>query len=66
MTRLDLVCSACGHTFHLEAVTVLKDDEKRCPECGATATRQTFVSYLRNGPLLDPDWGQTRGRSGFG
>jgi rRNA maturation endonuclease Nob1 len=66
MHRLDLVCSACGHSFHLEAATVLKDEEKCCPDCGAATTRQTFASYLRNGPLLDPKWGQTRERSGFG
>ena len=66
MNSLDMVCSKCKHAFHLEAATVLKDEEKRCPECGSDSTRQTFASYLRNGALLDPNWGQTGRRSGFG
>ena len=66
MNRLDLVCSTCKHSFQLDAETVLKDEEKNCPECGSASTRQTFASYLRDGPLLDPNWGQTGGRSGFG
>jgi len=66
MIRLDLVCSNCKHSFQMEATTILKDEEKRCPNCGSETVRQTFASYLRNGPLLDPKWG-CRGESrGFG
>ncbi len=66
MIKLDLVCNACKHAFELEAETSLKDDEKRCPECGSDSTRQTFQSYLRNGPLLDPKWGTALERTGCG
>jgi DNA-directed RNA polymerase subunit RPC12/RpoP len=66
MIRLDLVCSTCRHSFQLEAATTLKDEEKRCPKCGSESTRQTFASYLRNGPLLDPKWGCAGEGRGFG
>ncbi|MBN1630811.1 MAG: hypothetical protein JW990_13690 [Thermoleophilia bacterium] len=56
MIRMDLVCSKCKHTFELQAETNLKDEEKNCPQCGSDRVRQTFTSYLRNGPLLDPQW----------
>lgn len=66
MIKLDMVCGKCKHAFQLEAATILKDEEKCCPGCGSASTRQTFASYLRNGALLDPDWGRTGRRSGFG
>ncbi len=65
MHRLDLVCSACKHSFQVQTATMLKDEEKHCPECGSEATRQTFGSYFRNGPLLDPAWSTGQG-GGFG
>jgi len=64
--RMDLVCSRCKHTFALEAQTNLNDEEKTCPECGSDRVRQTFASYLRNGPLLDPNWGCGAQYKGFG
>ena len=66
MIRMDLVCSKCKHTFELQAETNLKDEEKTCPECGSDRVRQTFASYLRNGPLLDPRWGCGGERRGYG
>lgn len=66
MIKLDLVCSACKHAFQMEAATILKDEEKICPECGSDRVRQTFASYLRNGPLLDPKWGCPGEHRGFG
>ena len=66
MARLDLVCSACNHTFQMVTKTLLKDDEKCCPECGSASVRQTFASYLRNGPLLDPRWGNRDGCRPYG
>ena len=44
--------------------TLLKDEQKHCPECGSESVRQTFASYLRNGPLLDPKWGDRRAAAG--
>ena len=66
MVRLDLVCGSCKHSFQVEATSVLKDEEKHCPECGSGSTRQTFKSYLRNGPLLDPQWSRPSQHTGFG
>jgi len=66
MLDLDLVCRACKRSFQVEAESVLKDEEKHCPECGSGSTRQTMRSYLRNGPLLDPRWSHTSGGTGFG
>jgi putative FmdB family regulatory protein len=55
MARMDLVCKTCRHTFTVATRNHLKDEEKRCPQCGSASVRQTFASYMRNGPLLDPD-----------
>lgn len=66
MPQFDLVCSACGRRFRVEAETAPEDEVKRCPECGSACTRQTFESFLRNGPLLDPKWGRPIERSGCG
>jgi rRNA maturation endonuclease Nob1 len=63
---MDLICSKCKHTFEVETENHLKDEQKNCPLCGSASVRQTFASYLRNGPLLDPKWGCTSERSGFG
>ncbi len=56
-SKVDLVCSACKHAFQVVADNLLKNEGKHCPECGSESVRQTFASYLRNGPLLDPRWG---------
>ncbi len=56
MVNLELVCKACKHSFVLESKSTLKDEEKRCPRCESESVRQTVRSYLRNGPLLDPEW----------
>jgi len=65
MLTLDLVCGKCRHSFQIRAATTLKDEEKRCPECGSDRVRQTFASYLRNGPLLDQSSGCAAAYRGF-
>jgi len=62
---LDLVCGKCRRSFQIQAATTLKDEEKRCPECGSDRVRQTFASYLRNGPLLDQSSGCAAAYRGF-
>lgn len=64
--KFDLVCGSCKHLFETEADSSIKDDEKNCPECGSDRVRQTFKSYLRNGPLLDPKWSCGGEYRGFG
>ena len=66
MPKLDLVCSECKHSYTVEAASILRDEEKHCPQCESKSTRQTLASYLRNGPLLDPEWSRVSQRSGFG
>jgi len=66
MARMDLICSQCKHAFQVPVTNNLKNEEKQCPQCGSESVRQTFASYLRNGPLLDPKWGCTGERSTYG
>jgi hypothetical protein len=58
---VDLVCRSCKHSYKVEASSIFKDKEKNCPECGSDFFRQTFASYKRNGPLLDPKWARPGG-----
>ncbi len=53
----DLICLDCQHAFEVATQTAITDEQKRCPKCGSDHTRQTFGSYLRNGPLSDPNCG---------
>jgi len=55
--RVDLVCRECKHAFEVETRIALVSAQKRCPKCGSRFVRQTFASYLRNGPLSDPRCG---------
>jgi putative FmdB family regulatory protein len=54
--RRDLRCNACKQIFEVRTKGSLKDKSTCCPHCGSKAVRQTLASYLRNGPLLDPEW----------
>jgi putative FmdB family regulatory protein len=49
MALYDFVCMDCGSTFELYVQGFIKDDEKRCPECGSSAVRQKFTSFLSTG-----------------
>lgn len=57
MARIDLVCQDCKHVFRVLTRAAIRDKQKQCPECGARNVRQTFASYVRNGPLSSPDCG---------
>jgi putative FmdB family regulatory protein len=48
MALYDFVCMDCGRTFELFVQGFIKDDQKRCPECGSHAVRQKFTSFLRS------------------
>jgi putative FmdB family regulatory protein len=54
MAQIDLVCQDCDHTFKVVTRLAIKEKQKRCPQCGSENTRQSFASYLRNGPLSSP------------
>jgi uncharacterized paraquat-inducible protein A len=57
MAQIDLVCSECKHCFQVVTQDAIKSKQKRCPRCESELVRQTFASYLRNGPLSSPDCG---------
>ena len=57
MAVIDIVCQSCKHKFQVVTRGVIKAKQKLCPECGSADVRQTFGSYLRNGPLSDPNCG---------
>jgi len=61
MAQIDLVCYACKHAYRVETESLLKDEEKNCPECGSDSVRQIFSSYMRNGALIDPKWARLGG-----
>ena len=61
MTHLDLVCQVCKHSYGVDSESMLKADDKKCPECGSDSYRQTFASYRHNGPLVDPKWAHLGG-----
>jgi putative FmdB family regulatory protein len=66
MARIDVVCKDCGHKSFVVTRAALRDKQKRCPECGSTNVRQTFASYLQNGPLSSPACGAPQRSSGYG
>jgi putative FmdB family regulatory protein len=57
MATLVFMCKSCGHKWKLISHTTLGPQEKQCPECGSADLKQSFGSYLRNGPLSDPKCG---------
>lgn len=66
MAQVDLVCSKCKKAFEVTTFSPLTKEQKRCPECSSDTVRQTFASYVRNGPVFDPHWGQRGGCSTYG
>jgi len=44
----------------------VREKQKRCPECASVYVRQTFASYLGNGPLSDASCGAPQRSSGYG
>jgi putative FmdB family regulatory protein len=66
MATIDLNCRECGHSFQVITRTAIKAKQKRCPECRSVNVRQSFASYLRNGPLSSPSCGAPQRSSGYG
>ena len=54
MAHFDLICKDCGHKFELVTGGAIRKNQKHCEECGSENIRQTFASFLQNGPL-EPD-----------
>ena len=57
MATVKLVCRQCEHQFTVSTPGAIKDKQKRCPACRSQEVRQTFGSFLRNGPLSSPTCG---------
>jgi rRNA maturation endonuclease Nob1 len=57
MAEIELVCRACKHPWRVTTQRAIKAKQKRCPECGSETVRQTMSSFLRNGPLSNPNCG---------
>ncbi len=66
MAVLDLHCQGCGHKWQLVTRGAVKPQQKQCPECESKEIKQSFGSYLRNGPLSDPNCGAPVQRTGYG
>jgi putative FmdB family regulatory protein len=66
MAIVDLRCRACDHAFQLVTRGAVKQKQKQCPSCGSKDVRQTFGSYLRNGPLSDPKCGEPQCNTSYG
>jgi len=60
MATYDFVCSQCQKEFEIFVPGFLKEQDKRCPQCGSSEVRQKFSSFLRNFGCAPT------GRSGFG
>jgi putative FmdB family regulatory protein len=43
MANYDLTCRSCGATFEVFTIGFLKDDQKKCPECGSADVEQLFT-----------------------
>ena len=57
MATIDLVCNECKHAFAVVTRVAIKPKQKRCPKCDSENVRQSFASWLRNGPLSSPGCG---------
>lgn len=66
MAHFDLICKDCGKRFQLVTGGAIKKQQKRCAGCGSENIRQTFTSYLQNGPLSSPTCGEVRPTRGYG
>ena len=66
MAIFDLSCKNCGHKYQLVTRGAIKTKQKRCPECDGADIKQSFGSYLRNGPLSDPNCGAPACNTSYG
>lgn len=65
MALYDFVCVDCGGSFELFVPGFIKDEEKRCPDCGSRAVRQKYSSFLSGGSASSSSNCTPRGSSGF-
>jgi hypothetical protein len=66
MAVVDLTCKACGNKWQLVTRAAVKPKQKQCPECASADIKQSFGSFLRNGPLSDPNCGAPACNTSYG
>jgi putative FmdB family regulatory protein len=49
MSQYEFSCRECEGDFEVFSTGFIKDEQKRCPECGSADVRQKFTSFLRGG-----------------
>ena len=58
MAHIDLVCKDCGHTFEVVTRGAIKPQAEALPQVRlGERPPDASRSYLRNGPLSDPNCG---------
>ncbi len=65
MALYDFVCLECGHPFELFVQGFIKDDDKRCPQCGSSAVRQKFAAFVHGRSVASGSNCAPGGSSGF-
>lgn len=58
MPSYDLVCEKCGHAFEICLHRFIRDEDKVCPNCGATDVEQKMSQFEFRGT----PWKPTKGR----
>jgi putative FmdB family regulatory protein len=66
MAVFDLNCKSCGHKWQLVTRSSIKGPQRTCPKCKSADIKQSFGSYLRNGPLSDPNCGAPACNTSYG
>eukprot|EP00088_Acartia_fossae_P027443 TRINITY_DN28203_c0_g1_i1.p1 TRINITY_DN28203_c0_g1~~TRINITY_DN28203_c0_g1_i1.p1 ORF type:complete len:415 (-),score=45.67 TRINITY_DN28203_c0_g1_i1:42-1286(-) len=60
----NLVCTPCGHVFHMQCVLQWFESKKNCPQCRHSANeknlRKIYLSEVDGGDVADPDDLQNR------
>lgn len=46
MASYDLRCTSCNTDFEVFVQGFLKDEDRRCPECGGTEVEQRFTGFM--------------------
>ena len=49
MSQYEFTCHECEAGFEVFSTGLIKDEQKKCPECGSPDVRQKFTSFLRGG-----------------
>ena len=50
MPSYDLACTQCDHAFEAFRQGFLRDEDRVCPECGATDAKQLFTGFVTARP----------------